>query len=166
MSEHANQTSSRTRRTPIRPDEVVSLAPRARTPGAPESPPSPPPLSPEMANFNQFGQPSQNIRIEHIMQRIYQPEHPLEPREEPAHARASSEDMEQPLLPDDGDNNGQEPMPALTAPDNSSDEEEFNADAHTHHAELGPARNARVARQPAPRAPPVQYAEPSKLLSY
>lgn len=163
MSEHANRTSSRTRRAPNRPDEVVSLAPRARTPEAPERPSSSPPANPEIADVGQFSPVVINTRIESIMQRFFPLEPSLEPSEELSHARASSEESEQPVLLSDGDSNSERSPPPLEAPDNSSEEGDYDADTHRFEDEVGAGQNAPVARQPAPRA---QYAaEPSKLLS-
>lgn len=158
MSEHLNRTSSRPRRAPNRADEVVSLAPQARTPDAPESPPSALPITPEVNELDRLCPTTPNARVERIFE-------PLDTLAEPSHAHASSEDSEQPLLSDDGDNNDQEYAPALESPDDSSDEEEYNADAQRFRAEVVAAQNARLPRQPAPRARPAQDAEPSKLPS-
>lgn len=139
MNENRIRVSERHRRPPPRPDEVVSLAPRARS-SAPTLATSstPEPVSAALLGWSQ-----------HLREEI--PHIPYE--EMPALMETdSSEDLASqstPSHPERTSFDSEHSMTALPSPANSSDDEAFEADARAYETDFRASQTTARDRRPA-----------------
>lgn len=174
MSEIPIRTSVRHRRAPLRPDEVVSLAPRAQSSASPlETLPSPESVNTTILNAPiapasvAYGSRVHNARVEHNWNtggrdRLSQPLSPgnicsdnpesLPYDEMPELEQSdSSEDEASPIAPD-AERTGvvsARATLALASPASDSDDEAYEADARAYEAEYRAIQTAIRSRQEA-----------------
>lgn len=158
MSENRIRTSARNRRPPLRPDEVVSLAPRARS-STPTLETSSPPerVSPAAVDSATATDPVLWGRSHHnlIVERSYngEPDPPLQPLAPGSILSDNPEnlpDEEMPALmePDSSEDLVNEQLiTALPSSDNSSDDEAYEADAQAYEADFRASQMASLDRR-------------------
>lgn len=151
----ALRTSSRARRAPLRADEVVSLALRARSPDGtdlsnleiPPASPADPAIANNVADFLEAREGVVEIPQDQV--------HTVE-----------RSDAGEPMLRYDRDDGDQDTMPALVTPDDSSGEEDYDAIAERYRTEYRAAQIPRVTRPPANRAPSVERAQIGRQITF